>query len=58
MLPSPYETIEARHSELALWHNPGEWDGEGDGRGTQDGGAHVHLWLIHAGVWEKNTIIL
>ena len=53
MLPSPYETIEAGHSKLALWDNPGGWDGEEDGRGNQDGGAHVHLWLIHADVWEK-----
>ena len=23
------------------------WDGEGDGSEVQDGGTHVHPWLIH-----------
>ena len=26
--------------------------GEGDG-GVQDGGTHVHPWLIHADIWQK-----
>ena len=25
----------------------------GDGREVQEGGTHVHLWLIHVGVWQK-----
>jgi len=29
------------------------WDGEGVGRGIQDGGTHVHPWLIHVNVWQK-----
>ena len=27
--------------------------GEGGGRGVQDRGTHVHLWLIHVDVWQK-----
>ena len=37
---------EAGHSKPVLWDNPEEWDGEGDGRGVQDGGTHVPRWLI------------
>ena len=44
---------EAGHSKLVLWDNPEEWDGEGGGRGVQDGGTHVHLWLIHVHVQQK-----
>ena len=32
---------------------PSHWDGEGGGRGVQDGGTHVHPWLIHVNVWQK-----
>ena len=28
-------------------------DGEGGGKGVQDGGTHVHTWLIHVDVWQK-----
>ena len=41
---------EAGHSKLVLWDNPERWGGEGRGRGVQDGGAHVHPWLIHVDV--------
>ena len=27
--------------------------GEGGGSGVQDGGTHVHPWLIHVDVWQK-----
>ena len=37
---------EAGHSEPLLWDNPEGWGGEGGGRGFQDGGTHVHSWLI------------
>ena len=40
---------EAGHSKLVHWDNPGGWDGEGGGRGVQDGG-HVHPLLIHVNV--------
>ena len=43
---------EARRPELVLWDNPEEWLGEGGGRGIQDGGTHVHPWLIHVNVWQ------
>ena len=29
---------EAGHSKPVLWDNPEGWDGEGGGRGFQDGG--------------------
>jgi len=44
---------EAEHPKLVLWDNPEEWCGEDSGRGIQDGGTHVHLWLIHVDVWQE-----
>ena len=41
---------EAGHSKPVLWDNPKEWGGERGGREVQDGGTHVHLWLIHVSV--------
>ena len=29
--------LETGHSKLVLWDNPEGWDGEGGGRGVQDG---------------------
>ena len=45
---------EAGHPKLVLWENPEGWDGEGGGRGLQDGGTtYVYLWLTHVDVWQK-----
>ena len=44
---------EAGHPTLVLWDNPVGWAGEGSGRGIQDGGTHVHPWLIHVNVWQN-----
>ena len=44
---------EAWHSKPGLWDNPAGWDGEGGGKGVQNMGTHVHLWLIHVNVWQK-----
>ena len=44
---------EAGHSKPVLWDNSEGWCGEGAGRGLQDGGTHVHPWLIHVDVWQK-----
>ena len=44
---------EAENSKLVLWDNPEGWDGEGGKRRVQDGGTHVHSWLIHVDVWQK-----
>ena len=44
---------EAGHSKPELWDNPKGWGEEGGGGGVQDGGTHVHLWLIHVNVWQK-----
>ena len=38
---------------LKAWDNPEEWDGEGSGRGVQDVGTHVYLWLIYVNVWQN-----
>ena len=43
----------AEHSKLVHWDNPEGWDGEGGERGVQDGGTHVHHWLIHVDAWQK-----
>ena len=39
-------------SGLVHWDDPEGWDGEGGGRGVQDGG-HVHLWVIHVNAWRE-----
>ena len=44
---------EAGHSKLVLWDNPEGQDGVGGGTGVQDGGTHVHPWLIHVDAWQK-----
>ena len=46
-------THETGHLKPVLWDNPEGWGGEGGGRGIQDGGTHVHAWLIHVDVWQK-----
>ena len=45
---------EAGHSKLVHWDNLVGWDGEGHGMAVQDGGTHVHPWLIHVNVWQKS----
>ena len=44
---------EVGHSELVVQDNPQGWDGEGCGRGVQDGETHVHPWVIHIYIWQK-----
>ena len=39
-----------RKLKQGLWINLEEWDGEGDRRKVQEGGAYVYLWLIHVEV--------
>jgi len=41
---------EAGQPKPGLWDNPEGWGGEGSGRGVQDGGTYVCLWLIHVEV--------
>ena len=38
---------EAGHSKLMLWDSPEGWSGEEGEGGVQNGGTHVHPWLIH-----------
>ena len=49
----PSSMHETGHSKPVHWDNPEGWDGEGGGRGVQDGEAHVHPWLTHVNVWQK-----
>ena len=44
---------EAGHPKSVHWKNIEGWGGEGDERGFQDGGTHVHLWLIHVDTWQR-----
>ena len=37
---------------LVHWDDPEGWDGEGGGKGVQDGG-HMYTWLIHVNAWQK-----
>ena len=41
---------EGGHSKLLLWDNPEGWGGERGGRRVQNGGTHVHPWLIYVEV--------
>ena len=50
-IASPGFMHETGHSGLVHWDDSEGWDGEGHGRGVQDGGTHVHPWLIHVNVW-------
>ena len=43
---------ETGHSKPVHWDNPEGWDGEGDGRGVQDGGEE--LMLLNCGVGEDS----
>ena len=49
---SPGLMCETGRSGLVHWDDPEGWDGEGGGRGVQDGDT-VHPWLIHVNVWQK-----
>ena len=42
-----------RELKQGLCINLEQRDGEGDGREVQNGGVHVHLWLIHVEVCQK-----
>ena len=52
-MPSASSMHEAGHPKPVLWDNPAGWGEEGAGRGVQDGGTHVHPWLIRVDVWQK-----
>ena len=52
-IASPGLMHETGYSGLVHWDDPEGWDGEGGGRGVQDGVTHVHPWLIHVSVWQK-----
>ena len=41
---------EAGQPKPGLWDNPEGRGGEGSGKGVQDGGTYVYLWLIHVEV--------
>ena len=52
-MTSPSSMHETGHSKPVHWDNPEGWDGKGGGREVQEGGTHVHPWLIHVNVWQK-----
>ena len=45
-------------SGLVHWDDPVGWDGEGRGRGVQDGETHVHPWQSHVNVWQNQYNIV
>ena len=47
----------AGHSKLMLWDNPEGWDGEGCGRGVQDG-EHMYSCGGFMSMYDKTTTIL
>ena len=49
---------DAENPELVLCDNLEGWGGEGGGRGVQEEGTHVCLWLIHVDVRQKNHNIV
>ena len=51
-IAGPGSMHETGCSGLVHWDDPEGWDGEGGGRGIQDGETHVHPWLIHV-IWQK-----
>ena len=47
MIASPGSMHETGHSGLVHWDDSERWDGEGGGRGLQDGGhMYTHGWLV------------
>ena len=42
-----------RARKLMFWDNPEGLGGKGVEKRIQDGGIHVHLWLIHVDLWQK-----
>ena len=55
-ITSPGSMHDTECSGLVHWDDPEGWDGEGCGRGVQDGDLpdpHVNPWLIHINVWQK-----
>ena len=45
-------------SELVHWDDPEGWDGEGGGKGVQDGEPMLHPWLIPDNVWQNRYSIV
>ena len=44
---------EAGDSKPVHWNSPEGMVWGGSWEGLQDGGTHVHVWLIHVDVWQK-----
>ena len=54
---SPGSMLDTGCSGLVHWDDPEGWDGEGGGRGVQDG-EHIHPWLIDVNVWQNHYSIV
>ena len=52
-IASPSSMHETGHSKPVHWDDPEWWDGEGDGRGVQDGG-HMYTRGWFMSVYGKN----
>ena len=56
-ITSPSLMHEIGHSKLVQWDNPEGWDGEGGGRGVQDGG-HIYTLGWFMSMYGKNHNIV
>ena len=53
-IASPGSMHDTGCSGLVRWDDPEGWYGEGGGRRVQDEEhVYVHLWLIHADLWQN-----
>ena len=57
-IASPGSMYETGNSQLVHWDDPEGWDGEGGGKGVQDGEPMLHPWLIHVNIWQNHYNIV
>ena len=51
-------TLSTKACLVKAMDNPVGWGRKGGGRAIQDGGTHVHPWLIHINVWKNHHNIV
>ena len=57
-IASPDSMHDTGCSGLVHWDDPEGWYGEGGERGGSRWGTHVHPWLTHVSVWQKQYNIV
>ena len=57
-ITSPGSMHDTGCSGLVQWDDPEGWYGEGRWVGGSGWGTHVHLWWIHADVWQNQYNIV